>query len=124
MCTEKHLDDVCDSKYSLTGSCNSGITVSKKKGWYNGFHMWLNPNGIANLVSVGLLEAEGYTIEYKTGGDWTVTTPTGEVIIFQHEDEGVNYRAFPISRWMLIPRVSLSYRRQSGKPTRDIRRMK
>jgi hypothetical protein len=59
MCTEKHLDYVCDSKYSLTGSCNSRITVSKKKGWYKGFHMWLNPNGIANLLSVGLLEAEG-----------------------------------------------------------------
>jgi len=56
--------------------------------------MWLNENGIANLLSVGLLEAEGYKIEYKTGGDWTVTTPNGEVIIFQRESEGV-LQGFP-----------------------------
>jgi len=27
---------------------------------------------------VRLLEVLGYTIEYKTGGDWIVSTPTGE----------------------------------------------
>ena len=85
MCTDKYLEGVSDSKYSLTGSCNSGMTVSKKKGWYKGFHMWLNPDGIANLLFAGLLEAEGYKIEYKTGGDWIVTTPTGETIVFQRE---------------------------------------
>ena len=94
MFTRKHLSNVSDSEYSLTGSCNAGTTVSKKKGWYKGFHMWLNENGIANLLSVGLLEAEGYKIEYKTGGDWTVTTPNGEVIIFQRESEGV-LQGFP-----------------------------
>ena len=56
--------------------------------------MWLNPDGIANLLSAGLLEAEGYTIEYKTGGDWTVTAPTGEKIVFQRESEGV-LQGFP-----------------------------
>ena len=94
MCTEKYLEGVSDSKYSLTGSCNSGMTVSEKKGWYKGFHMWLNPNGSANLLSVGLLEALGYTIKYKTGGDWIVTTPTGEKIIFQRKSGGV-LQVFP-----------------------------
>jgi hypothetical protein len=63
MCTEKYLEGVSDSKYSLSASCNSGMTVSKKKGRYKGFHVWLNPDSIANLLSAGLLEAEGYTIE-------------------------------------------------------------
>ena len=56
--------------------------------------MVLNKNGIANLLSVRLLEAEGYKIEYKTRGYWTVTTPNGEVIIFHREDEGV-LQGFP-----------------------------
>ncbi len=56
--------------------------------------MWLNPDGIANLLSAGLLEAEGHMIDYKTGGDWTVTTPTGEKIVFQRESEGV-LQGFP-----------------------------
>jgi hypothetical protein len=71
--------------------------------------MVLNKNGIANLLSVRLLEAEGYKIEYKTRGYWTVTTPNvgpfaggrriqdwvqdqgwlDSVIIFQRESEGV-----------------------------------
>ena len=87
------------------------MTVSKKKGWYKGFHMWLNPDGIANLLSAGLLEAEGYKIEYKTGGDWIVTTPTGEKIVFQRESEGVL-------------QGHLSYRQQSVRPTKDSPRVR
>jgi hypothetical protein len=45
-------------------------------------------------LSAGLLEAEGYKIEYKTRGDWIVTTPTGETIVFQRESEGV-LQGFP-----------------------------
>jgi hypothetical protein len=95
MCTEKYLEGVSDnSKYYLvTESCNSGMTVSKKKGWYKRFHMWLNPDGIANLLSIGFLEVLGYTIEYKTGGDWIVTTPTGKKLSSSAKVE-VYYRSF------------------------------
>jgi len=78
--------------------------------------MWLNPDGIANLLSAGLLEAEGYTIEYKTGGDWTVTTPTGKKIVFQCESEGV-LQGFPYIKMNENP--MLSYRQQSVRPTKD-----
>ena len=59
-----------ECKNSLTGSCNFGTTMSNSKGWYKGFHMWLVKNGIANLLSMGLLEEKAYTIKYETGGEW------------------------------------------------------
>ena len=80
VCMTSGQEGVSDSKYYLTGSCNSRMAVFKKKGWYKRFHMWLNLDGIVNLLFVGLLEVLGYTIEYKTGGDWIVTTPTGEIL--------------------------------------------
>ena len=70
--------------------------MSKKKGWYKGFHMWLNPDGIANLLSAGLLEAEGHMIEYKTQDRGRLDSYYSycEKIVFQRKSEGV-LQGFP-----------------------------
>ncbi len=51
-------------------------------------------NGIANLLSLPQLEADGFTVSYHTGGNWIVTTPHGKEITFHREEDGV-CRGFP-----------------------------
>ena len=43
---------------------------------------------MANLLSVPMLEEDGYTISTHTKGDWIVTSPKGTKIIFKR-DTGV-----------------------------------
>ena len=45
--------------------------------------MWVMEHGIANIISMDLIEKEGYKILYDTGGMWIVTTPAGENINFK-----------------------------------------
>ncbi len=39
-------------------------------------------NGIANLLSLPQLEADGFAVSYHTGGNWIITTPHGKEITF------------------------------------------
>ena len=50
--------------------------------------MWLNERGIANLLSIFMLEDEGYIVSTHTKGDWVITTPKGKKLIFKR-DTGV-----------------------------------
>ncbi len=44
--------------------------------------MWLNQDGIANLLSIPQLEEDGFSID-KTNIKWVVITPKGERIPFK-----------------------------------------
>ena len=91
--TKKHLHDINTTMMRLKGDCNAGTTYSKRKGWWQGFHMWLVESGIANLFSVPQLESDSFTIEYNTNRDWVVTTSEGEEIVFKKETG--KYKGFP-----------------------------
>lgn len=70
----------------LKGNCNAGVTTSNEKGTFGGqFDLWLNRNGIANLLSIPQLEEDGYVINYSTHGEWVVTTPQGKEIVFKRD---------------------------------------
>ena len=47
--------------------------------------MWLNKNGIANLLCIPQLEQDGFVIYYNTKHNWTVTTPQGKEIMFRKD---------------------------------------
>ena len=47
--------------------------------------MWLNENGIANLISIPKLEADGYVVRTDTKGEWQAVTPEGETIPFKRD---------------------------------------
>jgi hypothetical protein len=51
-------------------------------------------NGIANLLSLPQLEADGFTVSYHTGGNWIITTPHGKEITL-HQEENSVCRGFP-----------------------------
>ena len=53
------LDNVDESGTTLVGNCNTVVTSSNQKGYYDKFHMWINKNCIANLLSVPCLEQDG-----------------------------------------------------------------
>jgi len=54
--------------------------------------MWLVESGIANLLSVPHLEADGFKVKY-TDDLWTTTTPEGHVIPFKKDT--CKCRGFP-----------------------------
>ena len=72
----------------MTGRCNAGTTVTKKKETYGYFQVWLNKKGIADLISIPMLEESGYIVSTHTHVDWVVTTPDVKDITFKR-DKGV-----------------------------------
>jgi hypothetical protein len=93
--TEEHLDNLRLAGTTLRADCNAGTNFATKKGWYRDlFDLWLVRNGIANLLSLPQLEADGFTVSYHTGGNCIVTTPHGDEITFHREEDGM-CRGFP-----------------------------
>ena len=72
----------------MTVRCNAGTTVTKMKGTYGDFQVWLNKKSIANLISISMLEASGYIVLTHTHTDCVVTTTEGKDITFKC-DKGV-----------------------------------
>ena len=69
----------------MTGSCNAGTTRITKRGFYGDLQVWLNEQGIANLISIPMLDVDGYTVSTDTNGEWTVVTPGGDTIPFKRD---------------------------------------
>ena len=44
----------------LQGKRNAEILISNKKGWFITVEMWLNKNGIVNIISITKLGEGGY----------------------------------------------------------------
>ena len=47
--------------------------------------VWLNKQGLTNILSIPLLEKTGYRVTYDTLGDWEVHSATGETTTFQRD---------------------------------------
>ena len=69
----------------MNGNCNAGETKITKRGYFGKMRVWLNENGIANLISIPKLEADGYTVWTDTKGEWIVSTPQGKIIPFKRD---------------------------------------
>ena len=82
------LREIYTSKTVTNGSCNAGTVSTRKKGWFGEFKVWYNKYGMANLLSVPMLEEAGYIISTHTKGDWIVTSPKGTKTVFKR-DTGV-----------------------------------
>ena len=77
-----------ESDATMTGRCNAELTVTKMKRTYGDFQVWLNKKGIANLISIPILEASGYIVSTHINADWAITTLEGKDITFKR-DKGV-----------------------------------
>ena len=60
---KRFLRGIYESKTVMNGSCNAGAVSTRKKDWFGEFEVWYNKYGMANLLSVPMLEADGYTIQ-------------------------------------------------------------
>ena len=67
--------------------CNAGKTSTSKQGMYGRFTIWLNERGIANLLSIPMLEKAGYIVITHTKKKWKVISPEGEEITFKRDTE-------------------------------------
>ena len=47
--------------------------------------MWIVESGIANLLSILHLEADGFAINNNAKRDWVVTTPEGEKFVLKKD---------------------------------------
>jgi len=59
---EEFLRDIREGKSTMEGSCNAGTVSANTKEWYGDFEVWLNKKGIAELLSIPMLEAAGYLV--------------------------------------------------------------
>ena len=66
------LDNVHEVDTILKGNCHAGVTTSNEKGWFGRFKMWINKQGIANLLSLPQLEDDGFRIVYDTLKEWVL----------------------------------------------------
>jgi hypothetical protein len=95
---DEHLDNLWLAGATLCADCNAGTNFATKKGWYcNLFDLWLVCNGIANLLSIPQLEADGFRVSYHTGGNWITTAPQGKEITFHCKESGVCCRILYIN---------------------------
>ena len=77
------LDIVSSGKTAINGICNAGTVTTNTRGWYRKFKVWLNERGVANLLSIPILEYSWYIVSTHTKGDWFVTTPKVMKVIFK-----------------------------------------
>ena len=82
---KEFLMNISEGTGAMNGNCNAGTTIMTKRGYYRRLRVWLNENGIANLISIPKLEADGYVVKTNTNGEWQVVTPEGETIPFQRD---------------------------------------
>ena len=69
----------------MNGNCNAGTTKITKRGYFGKARVWLNENGIANLIYFPKLEADGYVVRTDTKGEWQVLTPEGKITAFKRD---------------------------------------
>ena len=69
----------------LKGRCNAGTTSTSKQGDLGSLKMWINGTGIANIISIPVLEKNGFRVSYDTNAEWVVHYPEGQEIIFKRD---------------------------------------
>ncbi len=79
------LDNIHEVDTYLTGHCNTGSLIYKKRGYLGLFEMWFNHDGMANLLYTPQLVEDGYQIDYNIRRDWVVTDPQGKKIKFKRD---------------------------------------
>jgi hypothetical protein len=79
------LTSVTEGGKTMSGRCNAGVTKTATRGWFGSLHVWLNKNGIANLILIPILEADGCEVSTQTKGVWVVYTPAGEKTVFKRD---------------------------------------
>ena len=91
-CTSYHtffapelLTNISDSPTIMKGRCNAGTTSTRRQGSYGQSCVWLDKRGIANLLSVPILEESGYIVSSHTKKEWEVTNPEGVIITFKRD---------------------------------------
>ena len=86
--SKRYLKNIKEGGGTMTGSCNAGTTRISKRGYYGDLQVWLNEQGVANLISIPMLEADGYSVSTDINGEWKVVTPRGDTIPFK-QDKGL-----------------------------------
>ena len=77
------LMNIYEGTGAMNGNCNAGTTRIIKQGYYSKLRVWLNENGISNLISIPKLEVDSYVVRTDTKGEWQVVIPEGETIPFK-----------------------------------------
>jgi hypothetical protein len=81
MVSTKFLNRRHTTGVSLRTHCNAGSKMTNKQGYWMDFKFWENEGGLANLLSIPQLEADGYEVS-KSRGEWSVSGRDGTLITF------------------------------------------
>ena len=67
---KEFLMNIYECAGAMNRNCNAGTKRITKRGYYGRLRVWLNENGIANLISIPKIEADGYVFRTDTKGEW------------------------------------------------------
>ena len=81
----RDLKNVRNEGKTLRGNCNAGVKVCTHVGDLGIFKMWLNEDGIANILSIPRLKKDGFRVTSDTLGEWIVHSPRGEQLVFKRD---------------------------------------
>ena len=65
---KEFLMNIYEGAGAMNGNCNTGTKIITKRGYYGRLRVWLNENGIANLIYIPKLEVDGYVVRTNTKG--------------------------------------------------------
>ena len=82
---EEYVRNIHESKCTMNTSCNAGEISTNTQGYYEEFLVWLQEQGIANLILLPELETMGYKVNYNTDREWVVKFPKGKITVFKHD---------------------------------------
>ena len=89
-----YMTDVWQVNVALCDKCNGVESYSNEKGYVlDMFCLWIVRSRIANLLSLSILEGDGYVCQYHTNSEWMVECPDGTILKFKR-GKGL-YKGFP-----------------------------
>eukprot|EP00956_Cyclotella_meneghiniana_P035517 scaffold115573_cov38-Cyclotella_meneghiniana.AAC.1 len=88
MFASEYLQGVGHAGVALRQNCNAGSKMATQQGRWRDYEFYLNPTGIANLLSWPTVIKEGGQVRYTANKTWEVFTPSGFVLTF-YPDTGV-----------------------------------
>ena len=85
---DDYVSNIHGVERRLREPCNGGTSTISEEGDHGNIRVWFNPEGSANIYSIPRLEEDGCVLSYHTHGEWVVTKPNGEEVIFKKDTGG------------------------------------
>ena len=92
-CNPSLLTNIHSVTSGMSIHCNAGVTTTNEMGTLEGYgKVWFHSKGIANILSLSRVRANGYSVKYDNERNYFVLMkPNGNEFVFEQSDGGLYY---------------------------------